>query len=70
MSFKVIIKPTVYNKAIFRKRGLFHSDDEMLKDLAKEMAKTKTFTCYFHEQQEYEYFKQLLSKLEIKVYDK
>jgi hypothetical protein len=70
MSFKLVVKPTVNNKSVFRKRGLFHTDNEMLKDLAKEIAKTKTFTCYFHDEQEYEYFAKLVESLGLKRYEK
>lgn len=67
MSFKIVVKPTVKNKEAFRRRGLFYSDNEVVKDLAKEIAKTKVFSCYIYDKDEYEYLKQLIESLGIVI---
>lgn len=70
MGYKIVVKPTAHNKALFRNRGLFHSDSDIVKDLAKELAKTKTFTVYLYEESEYTYIKQVLERLGLKLYNK
>lgn len=68
MSYKIVVKPTVYNKSIFRNRGLLYSDDDIVKDMAKTLARTSTFYAYFQDEEEFSYTKELFLKLGVKIY--
>lgn len=62
-----IVKPSKKNIDLLRKRGILHSDEAILKGIARDIARKRYCKLYFESKEEYEYNKQVLERVGLEV---